>query len=447
MDPVMANLLKLLGVFALVLVNGFFVAAELALVRIRETQIEPLLVRGNRRARVTWKLIKNLDATISAIQFGITLANLGLGILVQPVFEALLNPAFNALHVTSEPVRNTVAILAGYIVSCFLMVVVGELGPKAVALRKTLPVALWTAQPLSWFATAAAPVVWLFNQSAQWLIRQTGIQPAGEAERVHSEEELRLLIAVSQTRAGATGFGRDIVLNALDFRGRIARQVMRPRQEITMLSTDATIAECLEIAEKTRYSRFPLCEGGNLDKTRGVVHIKDLYALRHKAKTAAELAPVARKLIYAPETARLEKLLQLFMERKLHCAIIVDEYGGTTGLVTLENILEELVGQIQDEFDQEKPLCVRMGPQTWELAGALPLHELGDIVGERLVEEGISTVSGWVTHRLGGFPREGDVVSLAQGMYELRVEEMDSMKVGKLKLVKMVGGGTESFRK
>jgi CBS domain containing-hemolysin-like protein len=441
MDSFVSILVKLLGVLGLVLVNGFFVAAELALVKIRETQIETLVVKGHRRARIVWRLIKNLDTTISAIQFGITLANLGLGVLVQPVFAALLAPAFNALHVTSPEVRETVAILTGYIVSCFLMVVVGELGPKAVAIRKTLTVALWTAQPLSWFAAAAHPFVWLLNHSAQWLLRQTGIRTTSEAERAHSDEELRLLISVSQTRAGATGFGRDIVLNALDFRGRIVREAMRPRQEIVALDTESSIADCLELAEKTRYSRFPLCEGGNLDKTLGVVHIKDLYAMRHKAAAAGGLAPLARKLIYAPETARLEKLLQLFLERKLHVAMIVDEYGGTVGMLTLENILEELVGQIQDEFDQEKPLLIKTGPQTWEVAGALPLHELAELTGEALSEEGISTVSGWVTHRLGGFPKAGDVVSLAQGLYELRVEEMDSMKVAKLKLTKLSAAG------
>jgi CBS domain containing-hemolysin-like protein len=190
----------------------------------------------------------------------------------------------------------------------------------------------------------------------------------------------------------------------------------------------------LDVAEKTRYSRFPLCESGDLDKTLGVIHIKDLHAMRLKARSGAELLPVARKLIYVPETAHLEKLLQLFLERKLHLAIVVDEYGGTVGMVTLENILEELVGQIQDEFDQEKPLRVRTSDTTWEVAGTLPLHEFAEILGEPLRQEGINTASGWVTHRLGGFPKAGDVLTV--GAYELRVEEMEGMRVGRLKLSK-----------
>lgn len=438
MSEFVANLLKLLGVFALVLLNGFFVAAELALVKVRGTQIDTLILKGNRRAKIVRRLLENLDATISAIQFGITLCSLGLGVLMEPVFHALLGPVFSWLHVDSERVQHQVSILVGFLVNCFLLIVIGELVPKAIAIRKTAAVALWTSRPLSWFAWIAHPFIWLLNHAAQWLLRQFGVALTGEAERAHSEEELRLLINVSQRQSGATRLGRNIVLNALDLRHRVCREVMRPRQEITFLDTEWSIAECLDVAEKTRYSRFPLCEAGNLDKTPGVVHLKDLVAMRLKARSGADLLPVARKLIYVPETARLEKLLQLFLERKLHFAIVVDEYGGTVGMLTLENILEELVGQIQDEFDQEKPLLAKTAEQTWELAGALPLHELSDLVQERLEEEGVTTVSGWVTHRLGGFPKVGDVLPVKD--FELKVEEMDGMRVAKLRLRKVKEG-------
>jgi CBS domain containing-hemolysin-like protein len=209
---------------------------------------------------------------------------------------------------------------------------------------------------------------------------------------------------------------------------------MRPRQEIVCFDTNASIADCLEVAEKTRYSRFPLCEGGDFDKTLGVVHIKDLYAMRLKIRSGAELLPAARKIIYVPETARLERLLNLLLERKLHLAIVVDEYGGTTGMVTLENILEELVGQIQDEFDQEKPLLSPAGDNSWEADGALPLHQLEELVSEPLQEEGVTTASGWVTHRLGGFPKAGDTLTV--GAFELRVEEVTGMRVARLKVTR-----------
>jgi CBS domain containing-hemolysin-like protein len=427
-------LFKLLAVAGLVLLNGVFVAAELALVKIRDTQLDTLILKGNRRARIVRHLIHNLDFAISATQLGITLASLGLGVLVEPVFDALLTPVYSGLKIESETVRHTTAIITGFFVNTFLLIVVGELAPKAIAIRKTLHVALWTAQPLVWFGRVTYPFIWLLNRSAQWLLGRLGVEPARESDRHHSEEELRLLFMASQKQSVMTRLGRDIVLNALDLRHRVARDVMRPRKEIVALDTGATIAGCLDTAEKTRYSRFPLCESGDLDKTTGVVHVKDLYAMRIKARVGVDLLPVCRKLIYAAETVPLEKLLQLFLERKLHFAIVVDEYGGTVGMVTLENILEELVGQIQDEFDQEKPLLVRKDEQTWELDGTLPLHELSELVGESLREEGITTTSGWVTHRLGGFPKPGDVVALRA--YELCVEETDGARVGRLKLTR-----------
>ncbi|MEO8429277.1 MAG: hemolysin family protein [Verrucomicrobiota bacterium] len=434
-DAVITIALKVFAVVVLVLLNGFFVAAEFALVKVRSTQLDALIAKGHRRARVARHLLNNLDAFLSAAQLGITLTTLGLGWAGEPIFEALLNPFFSWLKVDSVTAQKSIAIGVGFTVITFLHIVVGEQAPKSFAIKKSLPTTLWVAYPLRWFHAAAYPFIWVLNHSSLWLLRRIGMEPVSESELLHSDEELRLLFTTSQKRSGGTTLGRDIVLNALDLRQRIVRDVMRPRQEIVGLDTEASIAECLNIAEKTRYSRFPLCEDGDLDRTLGVVNIKDLYGMRIKAKTGRDLLPAARKIIYVPETARLEKLLQLFLERKLHLAIVVDEYGGTVGMVTLENILEELVGQIQDEFDQEKPLLIKLDGNVWEVAGNLPLHELGELIGEPLVEEGITTTSGLVTHRLGGFPKVGDVLTI--GRCELRVEEMDGPRVARLKLTRL----------
>ncbi|MFO1512424.1 MAG: hemolysin family protein [Verrucomicrobiota bacterium] len=425
--------LKLLAVVGLVLLNGFFVAAELALVRIRDTQLDALIAKGNRRARTARHIIGHIDAYIGATQFGITLVSLALGIAVEPVFKDLLEPLFHGLNITSVETQRTIAIGVGFFVNCYLLIVAGELAPKAIAIRRTLSTALWTATPLVWFYRISYPFIWLLNHSAQWILRRLDIL-ADEGQGEHTEDELRVLLASVPRVSGATAFGRDILLNALDLRLRVARDVMRPRQEIVAFDTEATVAQCMDIAEKTRYSRFPLCEGGNLDRMLGVVHIKDLYAMRIKAHSAADLLPAAKKLIYVPETARLEKLLRLLLDRKLHLAVVVDEYGGTVGLVTLENIIEELVGQIQDEFDQEKPLLTRSSETSWEVAGALPLHELAELVGAPLPAEGVTTTSGWVTHNLGGFPKAGDVVNV--GNCELRVEEMEGTRVARLRVTK-----------
>jgi len=431
-EQIIMTSLKLLAVVVLVFVNGFFVAAEFALVKLRRTQLDTLVAKGQRRASMALRLITHLDATLSATQLGITSASLALGWIGEPVFFTILGPLMKALHVESLRTAHTLSFIIGFSAITFLHIVAGELTPKYVAIKNPLATALFASHPLRGFYRVSFPFIWLINSAANWLLRRLGLDPASNTELVHSEEELRLLFSATHKESTATTLGREIVLNALDLRRRIARDVMRPRQEIVFLDTDATVAECIDIAEKTRFSRFPICEGANLDKTLGVVHIKDIYAMRLKARTAADLLPAARKIIYAPETARLEKLLQLFLERKLHLGIIIDEFGGTRGLVTLENILEELVGQIQDEFDQEKPALVKTGENSWSLLGSLPLHDLSSVVGQSLEEEGISTTSGWVTHRLGGFPKVGDVLDL--GNFRLRVEEVDGMRVASLKL-------------
>ena len=428
--------LKILAVFALVLLNGFFVATEFALIRIRETQLDILVAKGWRRAKMAQHIVRNLNSYLSATQLGITMASLGLGWIGQPVFTTLLEPLLNPLGVQSEVWQHSISFAVGFSALTFLHITVGELAPKWLTIQKPLPVALGSAYPLRWFYLAFYPFNRLLNHSARWLLERIGIEPDGATDRVQSEEELRLLVA-SVPQSGTAG-GRNLILNALDLRRRVAREVMRPRHEVIAFDTDASLADCLALAEKTRYSRFPLCEGGDLDKTRGVVHIKDLYpALRDPApvgRTAADLLPVMRPLIYVPETARLEKLLQLFLERKLHFAIVVDEYGGTIGIATLENVLEELVGQIQDEFDQEKSELTLMSENVWEVAGTLPLHELEKIIGETQLEETVATASGWVTQKLGGFPKAGDALTI--GACELRVEEMDGPRVARLKITK-----------
>lgn len=419
--------LKLLAVAVLVLLNAFFVAAELALVRIRDTQLEALVLKGNRRAKMARHIITHIDAYISTTQFGITLASMGLGVAVEPVFRDLLQPFFELFHITAEPHQRSIAIGVGFFVNCYLLIVVGELVPKAIAIRRTLSTALWTAPPLNWFYRGSFPFIWILHRSSQFVLARLGFTGAELGEE-HSDEELRLMLGSARGSPGQ----RDLVLNALDLRHRTAREVMRPRNEIAVFNTSAPLADCLAVAERTRYSRFPLCTDGDLDRTLGVVHIKDLYAVRDQARTAAELLPVARKLIYIPETARLERLLQLFLERKLHIALVVDEYGGTTGIVTLENVLEALVGQIQDEFDSEKTELFRIGDNIWEATGTLPLHELEKIIGGVADGEGVATVSGWLTQRLGGFPKGGDTLTV--GACLLRVEEMNGRRVARLKI-------------
>ncbi|MGC9941560.1 MAG: hemolysin family protein [Verrucomicrobiota bacterium] len=433
MSSIALIVLKILAVASLVLLNAFFVAAELALVRIRDSQLASLAAGGNRHAQAARHIIAHLDSYISATQFGITLVSIGLGVAVEPVFRSLLEPLFQMLQLTSDSLQNNIALGVGFFVNCYLLIVAGELVPKAVAIRRTLQTALWVASPLNWFYRISFPFIWLLQWSSQKIVKQLGVD-INDFQSGQSEEELRVVFAAAQGSSDR----RNLILNALDLRHRTAREVMRPRSEIIAFDSNAPIADCLALAEKTRYSRFPICDDGDLDRARGVIHIKDLYALRDRARTAQDLLPVARKLVCVPESARLEKLLHLFLERKLHFALVVDEFGGTLGVVTLENAMEALVGQIQDEFDTEKLELTHAGENVWEAAGTLPLHELEKIIGQVPHDESVATVSGWVTQNLGGFPKAGDIFN--QGDFELRVEDMDGPRVSRLKITRRARG-------
>jgi CBS domain containing-hemolysin-like protein len=431
-DEFIAIALKILAVLVLVLLNGFFVAAELALVRIRDTQLSALVAKGNRRAKTARHIVAHIDTYIGATQFGITMASLGLGVAVEPVFRQLLEPMFNLLGVNSDSLRQHIALGVGFFINCYLLIVAGELVPKAIAIRRTLPTALWTAAPLVWFYRIAYPFIWVLHNSSQLIMRRLGIG-ADEMPGTQSDEELRVVLSAAQS----TPDRRNLILNALDLRHRVAREVMRPRNEILLFPADATIAECMETAERTRYSRFPICTEGDPDQARGIVHIKDLYALREKARTAADLLPVSRPLMCVPDSAPLEKVLRRFLEKKSHFAFVVDEFGGTLGIVTLENVIEAVIGQIQDEYDAEATQFIRQSEDTWEVSGTLPLHDLEKIIGSVEHDENVTTASGWVTERLGGFPKDGD--TFVAGDFELRVEEMDGPRVGKLKIVRRGG--------
>jgi len=427
-DDAILIIWKILAVLVLVLLNGFFVAAEFALVKIRDTQLTPKIRQGNRRAKVAQLILQRLDSFLSAAQLGITLASLGLGWIGEPVFMTLLQPVFGWMNIESVSLQHALAFVIGMSAITFLHISAGEQAPKLLAIQKPLQTTLWIAYPLLWFYRLSYPFVMLLNAASQWLLRRVGLEIVSEADRAYSEDELRLMLGSAKSSPDQ----RDLVLNALDLRHRTAREVMRPRHEITAFDSSAPVAECLALAEKTRYSRFPLCADGDLDKTLGIVHIKDLYALRDKARTAADLLPVARPLIYVPETAQLDKLLRRFLDRKSHFAIIVDEFGGTVGIITLENTIEALVGQIQDEFDAEAMQFVRKSDDVWEVAGILALHELEKIIGPVAHDENTTTASGWVTEKLGGFPRIGDFVNV--NGFELRVEALDGPRVTKLKV-------------
>jgi len=438
---------KMALALALVALNGFFVAAEFALVKIRDTQLDPLIRTRHRRAAMARHILSNLDPYLSACQLGITLASLALGWVAEPVFESLLHPVFGWFHIESEKVRHVMSASVGLTVVTFFHVVVGEQAPKFVAIKRPLPSSIWVAYPLHWFYTLTYPLIWVLNITSLWVLKRLGIDGHGGHGEAHSEDELRLMLGSTLAAGGQSTLAREIVQNSFDLARRRARDVMRPRREIVLLDARLPVADCLRLVDETRYSRLPLCEDGDLDRVVGVLHVKDLYAGRGSSGTAAEFRPLVKPVIYVPETARLDRLLQNFLERRLHLAIVVDEYGGTTGMITLENVLEELVGQIQDEFDHEKPRIEKVGDEDWLLDGTLPLFELSELLREPVTADGVYTVGGWMTLKRGGFARVGDTVPVG-AHHLLTVAELDGMRVSRVSLRrKRTAGGTVVTRR
>ena len=439
-----SSLLEVLGKLALALAlvafNGFFVAAEFALVKIRDTQLEGYIQRRHRRAGMVRHILAHLDGYLSACQLGITLASLALGWVAEPVFAALLEPVFGWFQLQSAHLRHLLSASVGIMVVTFFHVVVGEQAPKFIAIKRPLPSSLWVAYPLHWFYILTYPLIWVLNWTSLWVLQRLGIESAGHGE-VHSEEELRLMLGSTLAAGGSSVLAREIVQNSLDLGRRRVREVMRPRREIVALDLRSPIGDCLRLADETRYSRFPLSDGGDLDRLVGVVHVKDIYLRRDAGGSAADLRASSKPVIYVPETARLDRLLQLFLDRRLHLAVVVDEYGSTVGMVTLENVLEELVGQIQDEFDQEKPRIEALGDGQWRLDGSLPLFELSELVKESVDDSEVHTVGGWMTEQLGGFAKMGDSVPL--GVHRLTVCELDGLRVARVLLVRTGSAASE----
>ena len=420
--------LKLLSILLLVVLNGFFVAAEFALVKIRGTQLDSLAEEGNPSAMRARHLTNNLEAYLSACQLGITLASLGLGWIGEPFFAQILEPLLLRFGIESPAIIQAISFALAFSSITFLHIVLGEQAPKILAIRKALPATLWVSRPLALFYAVFKPAIWFLNMSSNALLKYLfRIEPMSEHELVHSEEELRVILAESSNSQEVSALGKEILINALDLRRRIVRDITTPRGEVTFLNTEDSFEENLKAAQQSRHTRFPLCEG-HLDNTIGLVHIKDLLPLLRES--TPDLHKIRRDIFPVPEMMPLEKLLTFFLTRHAHLALVVDEYGGTVGIVTLDNVLEELVGDIQDEFDAEKPELRRVNEGEFLIQGSLGLYELNDALGLELESTDVSTIGGYVTHLIGHLPKQGEQTRIDD--YLVTIAQTDGRRVVQL---------------
>ena len=424
---------KLLGILLIVVVNGFFVVAEFSIVKIRSSQLDTLIDKGDRRAVFARHVTEHLDAYLSATQLGVTMASLALGWVGEPYVAQLIEPFFALAGVTAPTVVNTVAVLLGFALITFLHITLGELGPKYIAINDPLGVSLRVVLPLRVFYSVFRPAIWVLNRSSNFILRDLfRLKPAGGVELAHSEEELRHIFAESEEASEVTPMGKEILMNALDLRRRVVRDIMTPRGEVTFLNTEESFEENLKTAQLSRHTRFPLCEG-HLDHTIGLVHIKDLLSMTREA--APDLLSIKRDLLPVPEMMPLEKLLDFFLKKHVHLALVVDEYGGTVGIVSLDNVLAELVGDIQDEFDADAQEYKKISDDEFIIEGALGLYEVNDLIGLELESADVSTIGGYVTHLLGHLPRPGEQVRIDG--YLVVVTKADGRRVDQLHFKKL----------
>src|SRR5438128_8327827 len=418
---------------ALVALNGFFVACEFAIVKVRASQLDTLAEEGNVRAVFANLVRVHLDAYLSATQLGITLASLALGWIGEQFLVSILEPFFALAQIHSHAFATSVSVALAFIGITFLHIVFGELGPKYTAIANPLSISLRLVRPLGAFYVLFKPAIWLLHKSSNFLL-QTVLrrQPVPSTELVHSEEELRLILEQSEKSHEVSPLGHSLLMNVLDLRDRVVRDIMTPRGEIVYLNLEDDFETNVKKAIESRHTRFPLCRE-NLDNTVGLIHIKELLPMMRDPHP--DLLKIKRELIPLPEMMPLEKLLKLFLTRHAHLAMVVDEYGGTVGMVTMENVLEELVGDIQDEFDAEKEEFHKINENEFVVDGALGLYELRDAFGLELDSADVSTIGGYVTHLLGHLPKQGEQVRIDN--YVGTVSQSDARRVRQLHFRKL----------
>lgn len=416
---------KISLVLVLVAANGFFVAAEFALVKLRLQEIRLLARTGSRAARVTEKIMGHLDAYLSACQLGITLASLGLGWLGEPLVATLLEPLFQLWGVATENVHY-VAFPIAFLIITLLHITAGEQVPKILAIQHYKPTALTIAFPLALFYRVFRPLIWVVNTLSNLMLKALGVGVVSEHSSVHTEEELRAILLESAAGGQVTRRERMVIENVLDLENKMARRYMLPRNQIIYLDRNDSIEEKLRKASESDHTRLPLCDG-DLDHVIGIVHVKDVFRALARNEKLTALKDFARKPIYRPETVSLDVLLKDFQKNHTILTLLVDEYGVLSGMITLENVIEELVGPIQDEFDEEPPLIQKMGADQFQIDATCSVEDVIDQLDIRLPETEANTIGGLLIERIARIPAVNETVKL--GPHEVTVLQAEPTRI------------------
>ncbi len=420
----------------LIALTAFFVASEFAIVKVRRTRIDQLVAEGNRSAMAAKRVTSNLDEYLSACQLGITITALGLGWLGEPTVEHLLRPVFEQMNL-NESVASLLSFAIAFVAITYLHVVVGELAPKTLAIQKAETITLLCSRPLILFYKIMYPFIWVLNGSARVIIGLFGLRPASEHEVAHSEEELRLILSESYKSGEINPSEYKYVNNIFEFDNRIAKEIMVPRTEIVALDKNDSIADILEIVRKEKYTRYPVIDGDK-DHIVGMVNIKEILTdcVRNPQAIEKKLDDYIRPIIQVIESIPIHDLFVKMQRERVHMAILVDEYGGTAGLVTVEDILEEIVGEIQDEFDiDEVPMIRKVNEHTTIVDGKVLIEEVNDLLGTDIDDTDVDTIGGWILTEKFDI-QQGEILSY--GDYEFKVLKMEGRHVQLVEITKRV---------
>jgi putative hemolysin len=414
--------LELLGVAALILLNAFFVAAEYALVTARRTKIQELAESGNRRARAVQRIVADPARFIAAMQLGVTLASLGIGALG----EQALTHAFDPLMAT------LLAVFLAFLIITYLHVVIGELVPKAAALRYSEGVALGVSAPVRGFFVVANPLIWFLQRSSELIMRALGLESPGAEREALSEAELRMLLGRATEHGEIEQEEQEMLYKVFDFADKEVADVMVPRPEVVALSIDLPPEECLAAVIESPYTRYPVYRE-TLDNIIGILHVRNLFsALNDQGFASVEIEELLRPAYIVPETKDLAALLAEFRRANFHMAVVVDEYGTMAGIVTLEDLLEEIVGEIEDEFDLPDESVEHVDEKTVRIDGTFPIDDFNEKFGVELPIEDYHTVAGFVFGLLGRAAAAGDEVE-HEGV-RFRVLEVEGSRIEKLEV-------------
>ncbi|MGB3211098.1 MAG: hemolysin family protein [Desulforhopalus sp.] len=416
MSPWTADLINITFAVILVLINGFFVAAEFALVKVRQSRIEALVEKKLPFATTALWLTRRMDASLSACQLGITMASLGLGWIGEPAIAHLLRPVLKAVGILSEIWIHGIAFAIAFTAITAAHLVLGEQAPKIYALRRPERILLWFALPLKIFYFFSYPFMIALNMTTSFLLKRIGVESASESDEVHSEDEIKALLRLSH-KHGELSRSEHRLINAIfEFDDTICRRIMKPRTDIIYFDVNQPVADCRSLVKENKHSRYPLCDG-SLDNVLGVVHIKDLVGV--SSDMEGDLRSIARPAQFVPETKRISRLLRQFQETHQHMALIVDEYGTVIGCATLEDVLEQIVGPVEDEFDA-RPLEIQStGSGKYAVFGGTSIADVNRQLNLQLESIEAETLSGLLMEQTGQVLRVGDLIELDGAVAEV----------------------------